>query len=114
MAKRKSVGPDEEKLLFCAGPEMQGDGTKSTSKCPISDSRKLRAVRYQCHYCSTNTDPNKVIADEKGITEYGKQVYHQHSQDLKKIQEAKIEELKNQSTDALIKIKTRRTPKYLD
>lgn len=74
MAKRK-YEPEVEKLLYCSGPNNEGDGTKETSKCPRLDNRKLKCATYRCSYCCSRTDPNKTLVNENGITEYGRKYF---------------------------------------
>lgn len=90
MAKRSSSGRDVEQLLFCSGPGWEGDGSKETSRCPSNDSRRLTCSKYQCHYCAMKMDPAKTLANEKGLTEYGKAYYEQDDLRRKQMEKAGI------------------------
>lgn len=47
MAKRsrKPSKPNPERIIYCSGPEWEGDGSKSASACPFVDSTLTTADR---------------------------------------------------------------------
>lgn len=72
MAKKRSRKPNTEEIIYCSGPEWEGDGSKSTSACPFKDSKLTTAVEYKCGRCSVKLTPDKIYADSGGITEAGR------------------------------------------
>lgn len=57
----------EERVVFCSGPQWEGDGSKATSACKFGDSMKTTTDRYKCSYCSTRQTPENIYADADGI-----------------------------------------------
>lgn len=72
MAKKRSRKPNTEKIIYCSGPEWEGDGSKSTSACPFKDSMLTFAVEYKCGRCSVKLTLDKIYANADGVTEAGR------------------------------------------
>jgi len=74
MAKRRKrkTSPAAERTVHCSGPEWEGDGSRASSACPFGHSMQTTAARYKCGHCATKTTPDKVLADENGLTEAGR------------------------------------------
>lgn len=49
MAKKEK---QEERVIYCSGPNWEGDGSKSSSTCRFGDSMKTTAALYKCSRCT--------------------------------------------------------------
>lgn len=55
MAKKQTRS--EITLLYCSGPNWEGDGSRATSKCPKHHSGEYPCVKYRCPVCSDAYNP---------------------------------------------------------
>jgi hypothetical protein len=67
MAKRKSQSKKEERVIYCSGPNWEGDGSKDSSPCKFGESMTTSAERFKCSYCAVGLSPNQIHADKNGI-----------------------------------------------
>jgi len=57
----------KERIIYCSGPNWEGDGSKSTSACRFGDSMTTTTNRYKCSHCLAGRTPDEVHASANGI-----------------------------------------------
>lgn len=65
MAKKQTKA--DERMLYCSGPNWEGDGSRDSSACKFNHSQLSTAKRYKCHCCATGLSPSHIHADHTGV-----------------------------------------------
>ena len=56
-----------ERLIYCSGPNWEGNGSIESSTCQFGESMKTTTNRYRCSYCSTGQTPEGIYASAAGV-----------------------------------------------